>query len=527
MTTVERKEPRTIYPYLIAVFPSLSLYAANTADVRVYELIAPLGLAVFVTALLMFAMRPAIRSVHLRAVLVGLFWGTFFTYSVWSRVLRTGIGFDREFRGAEKLALAVVAFGLAVALLVAIRRVRVELSGFSRFMNVAVLIAVTIPCLNSARWNVQSWMTPSPVLLPLSQPSLPSGVSPNIYFFILDAYTSEGYLQTAFGFDNSAFVSDLRASGFYVADESHSNYSVTRYSIPATLNLDYVHMLVPGTPEWELIPNQLVTKLMHENAAIGFLRQRGYEIVCIDSGLTFSQIRDADRFLSPPWDGAGQTRTSLGARLGLTAFQSVLAGMTPLRSFLLSRHAVVGRNRWDPDFKVRGVPYALTTAATVTADSKPMFVLAHILSPHPPNRFDAQGNVLEVAPAFADGYIQEIQFINARIIEMVAAIRSRDPGAVIVLQGDHGPWADYYGGLSAWPGTREGLVEERTRILNAVYTTSEELKGKLYPEISPINTFRSIFNVYFGANLPLLSERSCVCAWDDCAEYFWVDWSQP
>jgi hypothetical protein len=32
----------------------------------------------------------------------------------------------------------------------------------------------------------------------------------------------------------------------------------------------------------------------------------------------------------------------------------------------------------------------------------------------------------------------------------------------------------------------------------------------LYPTMTPVNEFRMIFNLYFGANLPLLPDRSFV-----------------
>jgi hypothetical protein len=44
-------------------------------------------------------------------------------------------------------------------------------------------------------------------------------------------------------------------------------------------------------------------------------------------------------------------------------------------------------------------------------------------------------------------------------------------------------------------------------ILNANYFFDHNYTA-LYPGITPVNTFRVILNIYFGASLPLLDDRS-------------------
>ena len=57
------------------------------------------------------------------------------------------------------------------------------------------------------------------------------------------------------------------------------------------------------------------------------------------------------------------------------------------------------------------------------------------------------------------------------------------------------------GGLQGIP------VEDRMKILNAYYLP-EGGGEEIYSEISPVNTFRVVLNMYFGGNLPLLEDRS-------------------
>ena len=49
--------------------------------------------------------------------------------------------------------------------------------------------------------------------------------------------------------------------------------------------------------------------------------------------------------------------------------------------------------------------------------------------------------------------------------------------------------------------------EEIAGILSAYYLPDKEISG-LYPSISPVNTFRLIFNLYFGTSHTLLPDES-------------------
>jgi len=49
-------------------------------------------------------------------------------------------------------------------------------------------------------------------------------------------------------------------------------------------------------------------------------------------------------------------------------------------------------------------------------------------------------------------------------------------------------------------------VDIRSAILNAIYFSDNSYQ-ELYPSMTPVNTFRVIFNHWFGASYPLLSDR--------------------
>jgi hypothetical protein len=74
------------------------------------------------------------------------------------------------------------------------------------------------------------------------------------------------------------------------------------------------------------------------------------------------------------------------------------------------------------------------------------------------------------------------------IISEILANSTTPP--IIIIQGDHG-----FGEGDNFP------------ILNAYYLPGID-PGVLYPTISPVNSFRLIFNEYFGSNLIQLPDQS-------------------
>ena len=53
----------------------------------------------------------------------------------------------------------------------------------------------------------------------------------------------------------------------------------------------------------------------------------------------------------------------------------------------------------------------------------------------------------------------------------------------------------------------EKNLDERFSIMNAYYFPDKDYSS-LYPSITPVNTFRVIFNKYFDENLPLLPDNN-------------------
>jgi hypothetical protein len=132
-------------------------------------------------------------------------------------------------------------------------------------------------------------------------------------------------------------------------------------------------------------------------------------------------------------------------------------------------------------------------------------VFAHLVIPHQPFVFGPQGEPLVIAEKvhkgqtyyterdYRSGYINQITFIDDRIIRVVQnIIENSSVAPIIIIQGDHGP--SHYD-----TATRMG-------ILNAYYFP--DAQPTLYAGITPVNSFRLLFNTYFGEDFSLREDVS-------------------
>ena len=143
----------------------------------------------------------------------------------------------------------------------------------------------------------------------------------------------------------------------------------------------------------------------------------------------------------------------------------------------------------------------------------PPFVLGRNGEPIRPNYPYVTGDGASFASnsdIYIKGYTTQVDYINKQILDVIDNIlKNSDTPPVIVIQGDHGP-----GYLLLQQGdTINSCLWERASILNAYYFP----KGKtnlLYKSVSPINTFRIIFNTYLNGKFELQDDKTYFSSFD-------------
>jgi hypothetical protein len=332
---------------------------------------------------------------------------------------------------------------------------------------------------------------------------------PDVYFVVLDGYGRADILQDDFGYDNSDFLGFLEDRGFYIADQSHSNYIQTRLSLAATLNMDY---LDPEGLRDEL--ELTLAKRIRSSSLRASLENLGYRIVSFGTGYPTTEIPDAEAYLVAP-----------GAPGSVVGLEPVVLGRRML-GWLGEANPFLGHPFYRQDLGAQRlrIDFALDQLAEqVPSMPGPKFVFAHVIAPHPPFVFRADGSVpdplLPVSPddgssfpgTLADylrGYTDQLSYLNERLRRVVEGILAgSEAQPIIILQADHGP-----GSRLNWSSAEESDLEERTGILNALYLPGAGAES-LYPTLSPVNTFRLVLSEYFGSDCRPLPDLSYFSNW--------------
>jgi hypothetical protein len=151
------------------------------------------------------------------------------------------------------------------------------------------------------------------------------------------------------------------------------------------------------------------------------------------------------------------------------------------------------------------------------------FVFAHLLLPHPPYAFNADGS--RVTPEQRaertedEQYLAQLRYANARILRLLDRLQAGPPESwpIVVLAADEGPFPPRYAADEAGFAWLDATPEELLRkfsILTAVSVPGVDaagLEAAGYSDaLTPVNLFRVVFNAAFGAGLPMLPDRNWI-----------------
>ena len=484
-----------VHPYLLAVYPALYLYARNADFVSVFDLVRPTMLSLSMAALSMGLLRLIGLDPQRRGLLVSaamLLWGLYGALvDVGTSILPVPP------RGKTLIpAYAVVLLFVAVAL----RRSRPGFPKATTAANVMAGVMVAVPAVQIAASMVaggalQESRPAAPTRATGALSTATSADDPDIYYFVLDAYGSADVLRDLYDVDIDGFLGALEDRGFYVAGESRANYPQTEHSLASTLNMRYLDELAAllGPDYTDRDP---LNRLLKGSEVVGSLRGRGYSFVAFATTPNFVSMENADFYIEKDAEWTTEFETSL---INATAFRPFFRRLVD-----------------DYEFKRAKIRYLFERVQDLSDVPGPKFVFAHVLAPHPPFVFAADGSATALdrpynlgdgrevygVDGYARGYRDSVQFLNRQLIPVVDAILAgAERPVAIILQGDHG------GGMTLDWHQPERMIAERFPVLNA-YLLPGGGARRLYPGISPVNTFRVLYNHYFGAEYPLLPDRS-------------------
>lgn len=486
-----RRNTPPIHPLLFAIYPVLALLAHNIAQTPLNQTLRAFGVALLVTvcvwAVLLLITRKLRKSAAAASAIVLV-------------ALSYGHLVDLAPASMESLIGPLCLLALVISL-AALFRTQQPLFDTTAVLNLAAVAlvapsvwSVAVETYRNGHNSVQmasSSANSAPVHRRVLGPAAPD--SPDIYYIILDAYGRADRLMQFYHYDNSQFISELEKRGFYVAEQSGANYDQTHLCLASSLNMNYL-----DAAKQDLSMEHL-RQMVDDSAVADFLQDHGYHYVSIWSGQEVSRVTTAETLLNTEGE--------------MNGFET--------QAFNLTAAVANGKfrmQRYDQHRKcVQGVFNNLDTVAKLPS---PKFVFAHALSPHPPFVIGPHGESLYPPGAiiysdgswlldritrddYIKGYTGQLQYINARVLEAIDSILAnsrRKP--IIIIQGDHGSRMNV-----DWDSEKRTDLREPFSILNA-YLVPDKVKSRLYPTITPVNSFRTVFYGLFKANYGKLPDRS-------------------
>ena len=474
-------------PVLVAWVPVARQLAGNADQVALTAALPVFGLLLAAALLLAAVLRGIAGDGAKGGLALCVGWVLFFSH---------GWAFERLWDGRSLESVPRINFGLMggelllVALaVVVLRRLQRDLEPVLRWVTLTAGFLL-VASLGSYVWRgspVQPEVAHPPSAIHPTEPS--SALRPDVYHLVLDGYARSDVLRDVYGFDNREFLDALAARGFRILPETYSNYSTTFLSLSATLNHRY-HEPVNGS-----LPGgrRHYYRLIQEADVLTAFRSLGYKVHWVGttwSGTEDSPLADEVHRLAPlPFHNE---------------FAAVFWRRTPLRQF-------------EPTVAHSHL-FAFETLEALSGRPEPTYTFAHVLAPHNPYVFDADGTIIANVPQVLqfnrrifqaeqrwsnqDAYIAQLRYINRRVLEMLDVLLARPgPRPVVILQSDHGSAFR----VGRTPNDVE-VAQERHGVLNAVLAPPQWQAA--FPERGTlINTYPILLHHGFGRAVDPLESR--------------------
>lgn len=263
---------------------------------------------------------------------------------------------------------------------------------------------------------------------------------PDLQVIVLDAYGRDDVIKAYYDYDNQPFLKALTSKGFSVAKRSHANYTQTVLSVASMLNFKPVDQLKKST---DVDVAGVVTNTVDSAILWQVLRQRGHKIISIPSGTNLTAMPSADLTFASTENIIMSYQVETALRL--------LIERTPLSLFSMIDETGVRTHRQQ----LRDV-FRFWAMSTELSEPKATFV--HVLAPHPPFVFDADGGpvqpngrtftlldgkrlVEQIGKAkYQSAYVAQLKAINTKVLSTIDTIDAKPRRETItVIVGDHGP----------------------------------------------------------------------------------------
>jgi hypothetical protein len=375
-----------------------------------------------------------------------------------------------------------------------------SLATASLFLNILFMIYLGIEVY---KWNRINRYLQGSDDSPLSFQSSSNSTQqlPGIYYILIDSYPSSGYQREVLGVAQNSLDSLLTTKGFFVIPDSRSNYNLTPFSMASILGMQYLDWMKQVVVKNPSHYSHAATAI--KNAVLfDWLQKNNYTIYNLSIfDLPGHPSMNKERFF-----------TELGTEVIFfgTFWSKARWHILPYFFPSLIKESAVKQQANLRQMLEHFKPYnanildSLVRMSSSQDHVQRKFVYAHLEMPHYPYFYDSAGHAYPDEIAYSRSSVTDkkmfreyISYTNYAINKLLDSMLAKNKGRdVIVLQSDH--------------GTRnldETRPKDAFRNYSAFYFPDRDYH-LLYPGMSNVNTFRIIFNKYFGQQLPLLKDSS-------------------
>ena len=488
-----------IHPILIALFPVFLVYSQNIHLILIQGIIFPILIILGITIAIWVSIRFILKNTRKSALLTSLYVFLFFSYGIIFKILESNV--TEEYFILIHVLLLIAYTALVVFITYYIIKTRRNFSYVTSTTNVVSIILLSLIFFNITTYNFENFSsfndeTYEPIIVGNNLGSLP-----DIYYIVLDEYAPLRTLNTVYDYDNSDFVKFLQERDFYIAKNSHSNYAETFLAMASTLNMKYVNYLSDTVGE-ESLDQRIPYQMISNNHVMKNLKSIGYEIYNFDSGWWGTrslQIADANLCSK----NQNMDFHTLHALKQISIFRAFDMFIKDPSSEIFHQER---RDRIFCQFD------DITKIKQET--EKPVFVFMHVMAPHDPYVFGPDGEEVDYKYTFGptgiayldpneekNAYLNQLIYLTKILKDVIKNLQENSENQpIIIVQSDTGPSTKFGETMN------EMHQVDRMSIFNAYYFPNGKY-DLLSDDVTPVNSFRIVFDSHFETNYGLVDDR--------------------
>ena len=489
-----------LHPILIALFPVFLVYYQNIHLLLLDGLILPILFILSIAIALWYVIKIILKNTIKSALLSSFYTFLFFSYGHIFIIIQSNLAAE-FFISVHVILLVSYTVFVVIGTYYVVKTNR-RLNNLTTIANAMSITALVFVFFSIGIYNFEN--TYNNFQVEDSNPIVLGNdfkKTPDIYYIVMDEYAPLRTLEKFYDYDNSDFIKFLEEKGFYVPKNSHSNYAQTSTSLASSLNMKYLNYLsdIVGN---ESKDHGILYQMLDNNLVMRIFKSAGYQVYNISSGAwNTGNLNIADEHLCSKNENMDfRTLYQLKQTSILRSFDIFIK--EPTSRIFHQEHRDRILCQFDEVVKIK------------QKTEKPVFVFMHVLSPHDPFVFGPNGEEVDYKYTFGPttemaGLVssEEIKAYRDQVIYLSKILQqtidklteNSDNPPIIILQSDTGPDISF-------ADTKEEQYIGRMSIFNAYYFPNEKY-DLLYHDITPVNSFRVVFDSQFQTNNGLLKDK--------------------